>query len=302
MLKALFIFVFGLLVFGRAEAQKKDTIVNFVKFNGELTMSRDSAQYIRFILPPDSTVDKDLFPVHEFYTNGKRKLIAAARSRSGNLKFEGSAISYFTDGKRKSFMTFSKGDKVGDITNYYPNGKIYTTTRYSKDNQLLLITCKDSAGKVLAEDGNGKWLEFNDDFTWIVKEGTVKHGVAQKDWHYNYSSDTTTTYAANNNFIRVDIPPTYKGGVEALFQNINHNLKYPVIDFENKITGQVMVSFIVEKDGSLSNFTIVKSPSATMNEEAIRVIKLTAPWIPGYARGKPVRAYLTMPINFSIAN
>jgi len=68
------------------------------------------------------------------------------------------------------------------------------------------------------------------------------------------------------------------------------------------VQGKVIITFIVEKNGILSHFTIVKKLYPTFDEEALRVIKKMPKWIPGKVNGKPVRSYYSQPIYFNIFN
>lgn len=99
---------------------------------------------------------------------------------------------------------------------------------------------------------------------------------------------------------RVDVAPMFQEGVTAFTNYLASNIKYPVADREKKITGKVFISFIVEADGSLSNFNAVRGPSETMKAEAIRVLASSPKWQPGQLGGKAVRVRYTVPINFAL--
>ncbi|MDD5569988.1 MAG: energy transducer TonB [Bacteroidales bacterium] len=94
--------------------------------------------------------------------------------------------------------------------------------------------------------------------------------------------------------------PEFKGGEEARFKFILDNIKYPKDAKEMGIEGKVFISFIVEKDGSLSNFKILRGIGGGCDEEALRVAKLMPKWIPGKQKGYAVRVILNMPIQFTL--
>ena len=96
-----------------------------------------------------------------------------------------------------------------------------------------------------------------------------------------------------------DTPPEYIGGNEALFKFIEDNLMYPQ-GWESHIEGKVIVSFDVERDGSLTNFEIVRSLHPDFDEEAIRVLKLMPEWKPAKLRGETVRVKYTLPVKFQL--
>lgn len=111
---------------------------------------------------------------------------------------------------------------------------------------------------------------------------------------YNSAAVDTTVYAM------VDVAPNFPGGLAAFGDFLATNLKYPVIDRQNKVAGKVFLTFIVEPDGSLSNFKAVRGPSETLKAEAIRVLASSPKWQPGQVSGKAVRVQYTVPINFAL--
>lgn len=79
---------------------------------------------------------------------------------------------------------------------------------------------------------------------------------------------------------------------------IKKNKKNPEFAVENDIQGTVSLSFIIEKDGSLSNIKVIKSPHKVLSDEAIRIVELMPNWKPGKQRGKAVRVRNQLPIIF----
>ena len=99
----------------------------------------------------------------------------------------------------------------------------------------------------------------------------------------------------------VETMPEFPGGPQALFKYISDNVKYPVIAQENGIQGRVICQFVVNKDGSIVDVVAVRSSGeASLDKEAIRVIKSMPKWKPGKQRGKPVRVKYTVPVNFRL--
>jgi len=106
--------------------------------------------------------------------------------------------------------------------------------------------------------------------------------------------------AGNAPFNAVEIMPEPVGGAAAWSKFLNKNLKYPDMAVDNRIYGKVWVSFIVEKDGHLSNIVVERGLGYGTNEEAIRVLKMAPAWKPGIQNGQPVRVRYELPINFQI--
>ncbi len=98
----------------------------------------------------------------------------------------------------------------------------------------------------------------------------------------------------------VEKMPSFPGGDSQLFKFLNENVKYPVIAQENGVQGRVICQFVVNRDGSIVDVEVVRSVDASLDKEAIRVIKSMPKWSPGQQRGKPVRVKYTLPVNFRL--
>jgi len=98
----------------------------------------------------------------------------------------------------------------------------------------------------------------------------------------------------------VEDMPAFPGGMEAMIQFISSNIQYPADAKKQKVDGRVLVNFVVEKDGSITEVKVVKPTFPSLDAEAIRVVKAMPKWKPGYQRGQAVRVQFTMPINFSL--
>ena len=101
-------------------------------------------------------------------------------------------------------------------------------------------------------------------------------------------------------FMVVDEGPEFPGGTMALLEHLAKTIKYPQNCRDEKIQGRVLVSFIVEKDGSLSGFEVVKSVHPDLDAEALKVIKAMPAWKPGTQHGEKVRVKFTVPVNFRL--
>lgn len=99
-------------------------------------------------------------------------------------------------------------------------------------------------------------------------------------------------------FTIVEQMPEFPGGIEALFKYLADNLKYPAMARDAKIQGKVYVTFVVDKDGSISDVKVLRGIGGGCDEEAVRVIKNMPKWKPGRQRDIPVRVQYNLPINF----
>lgn len=101
-------------------------------------------------------------------------------------------------------------------------------------------------------------------------------------------------------FQTVKKSPQFSDGTAAMMKFIDENIQYPEDPAEVYIEGQVAFKFVVEKDGSISNPTIVRGRTESLNNEAIRIVSSMPKWIPGELGGKAVRSYYTTNINFKL--
>ena len=103
-------------------------------------------------------------------------------------------------------------------------------------------------------------------------------------------------------FTIVEQQPGPVGGMQAFYQYVGENLKYPATASRMQIEGRVFVQFVVEKDGSLTDVQAVKGIGAGCDEEAVRVIEGAPKWTPGKQRGRPVRVRMILPIVFKLVD
>lgn len=101
-------------------------------------------------------------------------------------------------------------------------------------------------------------------------------------------------------FFVVETPPTFPGGETAWVKFIRSNLTYPAKARRMGVEGKVFVKCVIERDGTVSHTEVIKGVGAGCDEEALRVIRLSPPWIPGKQRGKPVRVIYTFPVTFKL--
>lgn len=98
----------------------------------------------------------------------------------------------------------------------------------------------------------------------------------------------------------VEQKPEFPDGEAAMLKFIYDNIKYPAIARENGVEGMVVVSFVVEKDGSISDAKIARDIGAGCGQEAVRVVNMMPKWNPGKQRGRPVRVQFNLPVKFKL--
>ena len=118
-------------------------------------------------------------------------------------------------------------------------------------------------------------------------------------------SNTTATAqdkkTANDKVLeKAEVMPEFPGGEQAMYDFVNKNVVYPEEAKEKEIAGRVIVSFIIEKDGSINEAKVVQGIGGGCDEEAVRVVKAMPKWKPGTEKGKPVRVHYMMPFTFKL--
>lgn len=93
--------------------------------------------------------------------------------------------------------------------------------------------------------------------------------------------------------------PEFIGGPDALYAFLQKNLEYPQSARDNNIEGTVLIEFVVERNGSVSNAKVIVPLFPACDQEAIRVVQMLPKWKPGEQMGKPVRVYFNLPIKFT---
>lgn len=98
----------------------------------------------------------------------------------------------------------------------------------------------------------------------------------------------------------VEQMPSFPGGDGALMEFLSKNIKYPVVAQENAVQGRVVISFVVERDGSITDVKVARSVDPSLDKEAVRVVKSMPNWIPGKQNGSSVRVKYNVPVSFRL--
>lgn len=136
----------------------------------------------------------------------------------------------------------------------------------------------------------------------LIMSGEINNGTHNK----KISSSSYSKYfkikdpkVENKVFESVEEMPSFPGGMSALMKYLADNVKYPVDAQENGLQGRVVVSFVVERDGSITNVQAVRSVYPSLDSEAVRVVEAMPRWKPGKLNGLPVRVKYNVPVTFS---
>jgi len=101
--------------------------------------------------------------------------------------------------------------------------------------------------------------------------------------------------------LETEVMPKFEGGEYAMMMFIYENIKYPYLARENGISGLVVISYVVNEDGSLTDFVVKRDIGGGCGEEALRVVKkMQGKWTPGYQDGEAVRVAYNLPVRFKL--
>ncbi|TFF36160.1 energy transducer TonB [Mucilaginibacter psychrotolerans] len=317
-------FLFTLMVLWATACCGQQINVFYLKNNGSYVNNVDSAEYTRVINAPDS--GSALYKVSEYYKNGKKKLTGTS-SAINPPRFKGPCLTFYPNGNRQGSYTYDGGVPVGSAYDYYPNGKLYRMIKYPdsvvrgnnhfKDNYLIIDNL-DSVGKVQVAESKGYYRGFDEKFSYIKEQGPVNNGLREGAWKgedktlkltfietyknnellsgsATDSSSLTTTYSGARM-----TSPQFEGGYAAFSRYIRDHIIYPNDARAHDIEGIVILQFVLEKDGSVTEIKVLRSVSKSLDEEAVRVIRESPKWIPGTRFGRPVRVSYAVPVNFKL--
>lgn len=169
----------------------------------------------------------------------------------------------------------------------------------TKAEDVLLVPASSSVA-MLTNDENGDLVNSSDDIKSTNQNSYTNNNAILS--LYAMQSAIRDTSKDDRIFTVLELQPKFPGGVQNFLQYMSANIKYPAADRENNLQGRVVAQFVVEKDGSLTNIKIVRSPSAAMGEEAVRVLSNSPKWEPGMQGGKAVRAQFTIPVDFTLGD
>jgi TonB family protein len=341
MIKTFLTLILGLILLQTAHAEKTDSVIYYLKKSGKQVLIKDSADFFRVILPPDTAADKDLYRVYDFYSTGKKKRVATSLNADFYLRLDGTCIEYFPNGKRKSISQYKNGRLVGTITSYYPNGNLYYNfdvedisygyydyysnyrgyfARPGNGYKLHVTEFRDSTGTLLASNGTGHVLLYDDDFKKVLEEGNLNHDKRDGEWTGRIADSVKAdsgifkcvfhkdvlksgiTYMKSGRqytFKQVNVDPVFSDGMPAFFLFIKKNVQYPESAKKRKIVGSVSVGFIVQPDGSVSDVKVLQGLFKSCDDEAVRVISMSPLWVPGYKFGVPVPINCRVSVGFS---
>jgi TonB family protein len=305
--------------------------VYLLKDDGSEVAVKDSADFIRVVSEPDS--GSVLFNVIEYYPNGKRKRVGRSKTIDP-IALDGIWLTFYKNGQRKSTENYESGKLVEGSDEYYPNGQLFIhkehtlkesiepkTKFHYKTSSFTIQAVYDSLGTVKVKDGNGIYSGYSEEDKGnlkVTEEGPIKNGLRSGIWkgfdkQYNTTFEEvyengelisgkvvcnglSTTYTKN----RVE-DPKFPGGDYGFNRFLSRAIRYPAREREKNIQGKVILSFIVNKEGAIINIKVIRSVSAGIDNEAVRALRSSPPWVPGTVYGSIANRTYSVPIGFALS-
>jgi TonB family protein len=197
------------------------------------------------------------------------------------------ALAYFKLGDSCNFCSdVKKASNLGDkeSKNLYSQYCIYTLVNNNLPDSIKLkykyADHLEITHEICASDSTIAVIFKNEDQTW---------------------SDDITEMGQGPVFTIVESMPSFVGGEAARALFLANNLIYPMEAAKNSIQGTVYISFIVDRDGSITNIKLLRGIGGGCDEESLRIVNLMPKWIPGTQNGKPVRVIFNMPISYKLS-
>lgn len=260
-----------------------------------------------------SLVDIQTFLKSEGWESSSQSLVAETTSGFGFKKAvftknEGKKVVVYNAGRYGNiihlqlsldcFQTISTSE-FGQVNRKSGNEQDKVIKEYQRANQIVQLV--EYAG---ADEKNPEILIFNEDLKSQVNaveqlfSGTLETNQEATGISNPTSADSGTT---NEVFDVVETKPNPAGGMAGWNKYLSENLRYPEAAQEKGIEGTVIVAFVVNTDGAVSDIEILRGIGGGCDEEVYRIVKGSPNWTPGMAGGKPVRSRMRLPLRFKLA-
>ncbi|QBQ40136.1 energy transducer TonB [Sphingobacterium psychroaquaticum] len=317
--KAYLLFFFFGLMYSSFSTAQENKVIHLDK-KGKPT--KDEAQSFSYRIVVKDPAQPDLFRYAEFYTGSDLvKTTAWIKNASLPHTAVGEKLTYHVNGQLHTREQYNEKYQLVDTAyRYYANGvtesiKIYKPQKDAKQDVYFVLT-QDSLGNKEVIHGNGNLrYRFSAD---NIEEGPLVNNKKNGEWtgkskKSSYteqwendvlisgvstdSTGTITTYDKDN----YEVSPEYPGGINALRKIVGANYQYPAKAVREGLSGTVILSFLVEKDGSMSTIKIEQDLGSGTGEAAMDALRqVRQKWSPGILRGNKVRVAYRLPITLSL--
>ncbi len=290
---------------------------NKVFYLDSLNITTTEKDYAFTRVVEDYSAKKNLYAVSEYYKSGKIRMSATSKNKN-NLQLEGLRIDYYENGNKKQESNYVDNKLRGKQFSWYENNvrksekEIIQDTK-NKSSETKTLKFWNPEGKQTVLDGNGQIEETEGEF---YEKGEIKDGEKQGVWEgknikknytftENYKNGKITSGISTDNdnnkypYKEIMEKPTPTKGMTHFFQYVAKNFKAPQI---SGLQGKIHVTFVVDKDGSLTDIKVLKDLGYNTKDEAIKTVSSYGKWTPGKKRGVPTRVLYSLPISVNNGN
>ncbi|SFT02713.1 energy transducer TonB [Sphingobacterium wenxiniae] len=322
MMKNLFISFALLLLSQHAFSQIQFT--TFYTKDGKQTQKQEEAHYYRIFLYPVEEGQKPV--VEEYYISTNELKLKGTYKDTDARQFVGEKYEMYENGNVLSREKYSDDGLLIDTAyQFYESGILHTAFYYPSsldtegklkiDSPLFLVHC-DSTGAITLKNGNGyaelsnthareygnyvnhkregEWggwfLDDKYTFTENYQDGKLISGISTDEDGIKTPYDSTT----------FEVSPEYPKGINTFRRTVLNNYKYPKEAIAANVSGKVILTFVIDKDGKMRDIVIQKDLGHGTGRAAIDALRGSGKWSPGIIRGVPVRVSYTLPISLSI--
>ena len=292
--------------------------IQYIKNNVGAVNELDSSDFILVTGALDTI--SNLYPVTEYYKNGSVK---SRGTRSKNtMNYEGKKITYFASGQKRELLQYKNGQLIGNSYAFFPNGKLYTEMEFVKEepenngDNCLIKTVNDSTGKAMVVNGNGYFIQYDDDFKSINIEGNIvkyKWDGERKGYSKVTESSYTELYKKGKLVSGISIDkygkayPYRKDFTAASFRGSDYSFSTYIFSrlepLRSKIYQKVFIKFVIDTNGKVVSPEIMRGSAVKeINDEILMVFNLMPNWIPSMEKGIPVTRIYHLPLSFHTGN
>lgn len=270
---------------------------------------KDDYKYYRIV--KNYTIPSETYEIKNYYRSGK---LYGEGTTTDSLGFNitGKFITYHENGNKKSEGNYTNSNPTGPHKTWYENGKLQMDALYFEKEKtvgnLKINQFYDATGKQTVKDGNGTYEEES---YGGKSSGKIKKGLKEGEWKGNntiskatfieiykegdlVSGESTDSDSQKYPYLEIFENPEPNKGMANFYKFVSTN--FHIEDDITPINDKIIVSFIVEKDGSVASIKILKGLGGQLDREAKRIIKKYNEWKPGKVRGMFARISLALPI------
>jgi len=277
--------------------------------------TKEDYKYIRVV--ENYKNQPDLFLFTEYYRS-KTVSMKAISTNKDTPRFEGPRIDYYENGNKKQESNYVGNKLSGIQTDWYDNNakkseKELTWNPKTFDYNAKILQFWTPEGEQTVINSNGHY-EYSDEK--IHENGELKNGEKQGIWEgknleekfsfteiYNNGVFVSGISADENNnkypYNELITKPTPANGMSDFYSYIRKNYRAPEVQ---GLKGKIYTTFVIEKDGSITNIKVIRDIGYGTGKEAIRIIANYGKWNPGKTRGIPTKATFSLPINIQYSN